>query len=216
MNDIIKVFVVDDHALFRMGISMLFHQLHREIRYVGEAGDGETFFTLLPATAVDVVLLDINLPGMSGAEIARRLRSESPGVKILAISGENTAQAIEAMLEAGIDGFVSKQKGNADELIEAIRSVMNGVEYFGRDIARIMFDVYVSKKKTTAVTNEFTEREREIILLCRDGLLSKEIADRLGISFNTVNAHKKRIFQKLGINTTVEMVMYALNKGIIW
>ena len=119
------------------------------------------------------------------------------------------------MLEASIHGFVSKQRSNADELAEAIRAVASGWEYFGRDIAAIILDVYVSKKKTTVVTNEFTEREREIILLCRDGLMCKEIAARLGIKERTVNTHKENIFQKLGINNTMEMVQYALKKGII-
>jgi two-component system response regulator NreC len=162
-----------------------------------------------------MALLDINLPGVGGAEIARRLRREYPDVKILAISAENTVETIQAMLEAGIDGFISKQKGNDNELAGAIRSIMGGAEYYGRDISSIIFGVYVSKKKTAAVTDEFTEREREIIIACRDGLLCKEIADRMGVSINTINTHKKRIFQKLGINTTIEVVQYALKKGII-
>ncbi|MDR1950727.1 MAG: response regulator transcription factor [Bacteroidales bacterium] len=212
---ITQVIVVDDHTLFRMGLKAIFHAEHPDIRVVGEAEDGKQLFALLPSTPADIVLLDINLPGMNGVEIARRLRSEYPDMKILAISAENTAETVQAMLEAGIDGFISKQKSNADELGMAIRTVMSGLEFFGRDISSIIFDVYVSKKKTTAVTKEFTEREREIILLCRDGLLCKEIADRLDISINTVNTHKKRIFAKLGINNTIEMVQYALKTGII-
>ena len=218
MNDekkIIQVIVVDDHTLFRMGLAAIFHAGHPNIRIVAEAEDGKTLFALLPSTTADIVLLDINLPDMSGVEIARRLRKEYPALKILAISAENTAETIEAMLEIGIDGFISKQKSNANELAEAIHAVMDGLEYFGSDIASIIFSVYVSKKKTTAISDEFTDREREIILLCRDGLLGKEIAGRLGVSINTVNTHKKRIFQKLGINNTIEMVQYALRRGII-
>jgi DNA-binding NarL/FixJ family response regulator len=122
---------------------------------------------------------------------------------------------LEAMLDVGIDGFISKRQGDADELAEAIRTIMSGLEYFGRDISAIIYDVFVSKKKTTIVTPEFTEREKEIILACRDGLLCKEIAARLGISTHTVNTHKNNIFTKLGINNTMEMVQYALKKGII-
>ena len=146
---------------------------------------------MLPATPADIVLLDIHLPGMGGAEVARVLRRDYPAVKILAVSAENAAATIQVMLEAGIDGFVSKQKCNASELANAIRTVMSGLEYFGRDISSIIFGVYVSKKKTTEVTHEFTEREKEIILACRDGLMSKKIAPRLGITVNTVNVHKR-------------------------
>ena len=211
----VQVIIVDDHRLFRVGLIASFKAEQPDIEIVGEAECGEELFDVLTTTSADVVLLDINLPDVPGADIARRLRSDYPDTKILAVSAENTAQTIQAMLEAGIDGFVSKQNSDSAELAEAIRAVMSGVEYFGRDVASIIFSVYVAKKKTADVTNEFTEREREIIIACRDGLMCKEIAARLGVSINTINTHKKRIFQKLGINTTIEMVQYALRKGII-
>jgi DNA-binding NarL/FixJ family response regulator len=212
---LIKVIVVDDHTLFRVTVKTTFEYSYPDICVTGEAECGEDLFALLPSTPADIVLLDINLPDIGGAEIAGRLRREYPDVKILAVSGENTGKTIQAMIEAGIDGFVSKQKSDAAELAEAIRTVMSGLEYYGRDIASVIFGVYVSKKKTTEVTHEFTIREREIIELCRDGLMSKEIAVKLGISTQTVNVHKRNIFQKLGINNTMEMVKYALKNGII-
>ena len=211
----ISVIVVDDHRLFRLGLQGIFKSDYPDICIAGSAETGEELFDVLASTSADLVLLDINLPGMSGVEAARRLHSDYPDMKILAISAENTAETIGAMLEAGIDGFISKQKGDYDELAGAIRSIMDGIEYFGRDIAAIIMGVYVSKKKTTEITPEFTGREREVIELCRDGLLCKEIADRMGVSHNTINTYKKRIFQKLGINTMVEAVQYALKRGII-
>ena len=211
----VQVIVVDDHNLFRMMLKSTFHSDYPDICIAGEAGSGEELFRVLSITPADLVLLDVNLPDIWGVDVARRLRSDYPAVKILALSAENTSETIQAMLDAGIDGFISKQRGNADELAQAIRTVVSGVEYFGRDISAIMFDVYVAKKKTSAVTGEFTAREREIILLCRDGLICKEIAARLGIAVNTVNNHKKNIFRKLGINNTMEMVQYALKNGII-
>jgi len=211
----IQVIIVDDHTLFRMGIKAAFKTEVPDIHITGEADSGEKLFTLGALSSADLVLLDINLPGMSGIEIARKLRRQYPALKILAVSAENTTDIVTAMLDAGIDGFISKQHGDTDELARAIRTVVSGLEYFGRDISSIIFDVYVSKRKTSTVTDEFSDREREIILLCRDGLQCKEIADRLNISINTVNTHKKKIFQKLGINNTVEMVQYALKKGII-
>jgi two-component system response regulator NreC len=211
----ISVIVVDDHALFRMGVKATFQYDYPDIVIAGEAGNGGELFCVLAQTEADLVLLDINLPDMSGVEITQRVRSDYPNLKILAVSAEDTAETVTAMLEAGIHGFITKQNGNADELTQAIRTVMSGLEYFGRDIAAIIYDVYISKKKTATITDEFTDREREIILLCRDGLIGKEIADRLSISINTVNYHKKNIFSKLGINNTMEMVKFALKKGII-
>jgi two-component system response regulator NreC len=212
---LIQAIVVDDHGLFRIMLKATLDAHCPDIRIVAEAQDGAELFRLLAVTPADLILLDINLPGMSGVEIARRLHSDRPDIKILAISAENTAQTVESMIEAGINGFVSKQFSNIQELAQAIRTVVSGMDYFGRDIAAIIYELYVAKKKTTVVTSEFTEREREIILACRDGLLCKEIAEKMGISINTINTHKKRIFQKLGINTTIEMVQYALKCGII-
>jgi DNA-binding NarL/FixJ family response regulator len=212
---IIQVVIVDDHRLFRMGLKAAFRSDHPDICVVGEAESGEMLLTLPTLASAQLVLLDINLPGMGGAEIARRLRINYPALKILAISAENSAETIQTMLDAGIDGFISKQHGDTDELAKAIRTVMSGLEYFGRDISRIIIGVYVTKKKTSALTPEFTKRECEIINLCREGLMCKEIADRLGISASTVNTHKGKIFQKLGINNTMEMVQYAMRKGII-
>ena len=212
----IQVIVVDDHRLFRLQIKSVFRNDYPDISIIADADSGETLFAMPELDDAHMVLLDINLPGgIGGEEITRRLRRYYPAVKILAISGENSAATIQAMIDAGIDGFISKQNGDPDELADAIRSVMNGVEYFGRDIAAILFEILVSKKKTTIATDEFTEREKEIIHLCRDGLQYKEISAKLGISINTVATHKKNIFLKLGINNTVEMVQYALKKGII-
>ena len=189
----IQVIVVDDHRLFRMGLKAAFKNDHPDIHIVGEADCGEALFRLPAIADADLVLLDINLPGTSGVEIARRLHKEYPALKILAISGENTAAAVKAMLDAGVDGFISKQQGDTDELADAIRMVMSGLDYFGRDISSIIYDVFVTKKKSPVLTDEFTPREKEIISLCRDGLLCKEIAARLDISMRTVNTHKERI-----------------------
>ena len=119
------------------------------------------------------------------------------------------------MLDAGVDGFISKQQGDTNELAKAIRLVMSGSEYYGCDISSLVYEVFVAKKKSTTATDEFTPREKEVISLCRDGLSCKEIAMRLGISTSTVNTYKERIFSKLGINSTMEMVQYALKNGII-
>jgi len=215
MKETIHIIIVDDHRLFRMGLRNTFQLVCSDIVVEGEADCGKALFALPMLHTADLVLLDINLPDMSGIDIVHKLRSDYPAVKILAISAENATETVVAMIDAGINGFISKQQGDAGELAEAIRSVVNSEEYFGRDIAAIIYDVYVSKKKTTSITPEFTARERDIIALCRDGLLYKEIADRLGISAHTVNSHKKHIYEKLGINNTTAMVQYALKKGII-
>ena len=211
----ISVILVDDHALFRIGVKGALLGSSDDVSVAGEADCGKALFKLLETTAADIILLDICLPDMSGIEIAKRLRDEYPNMKILAVSSENTQDVVSKLLEVGIDGFISKRQSSPDELVKAIYSIMDGFEYFGRDIASIMSNIFVSKKKTTEPTFEFTEREREIIKLCNEGLQSKQIADRFNISPRTVDTHKTNIFKKLGINNTVEMVQYAMKHGII-
>jgi DNA-binding NarL/FixJ family response regulator len=212
----INVIIVDDHALFRLGLkASLSGDSYPDIAVTGEADSGKSLFALLKIVPADIVLLDIILPDMSGVEIARCLRTDYPEIKILAISAENTASVVEALMDIGINGFISKRQAVATELVTAIRMVMDGSEYFGTDISSIMYKVYNAKNKSVTASAEFTERELEIIALCHEGLLSKQIADRLFISPRTVDTHKNNIFKKLGINSTMEMVRYALKNGII-
>ncbi|MCL2434553.1 MAG: response regulator transcription factor [Lentimicrobiaceae bacterium] len=210
-----NLIIVDDHELFRIGIQSVIKSRYPDINIVGEAQSGAEFFALLKITPVDIVLLDIALPDTSGVDIARQLKREYPNVKILAISADNSASIIDEMLAIGIDGFISKLNSDPDTLVEAIRSVMQGIEYFGSDISSIIRQIYVAKKKTTQITSEFSEQERRIIECSHEGLSVKLIADRLGISINTVNWHKNNIFHKLGINNSLEMVRFAIKNGII-
>jgi len=211
----INIIIVDDHELYRFGIRTAVETNHPDLCVVGEAASGAELFALLKAVSVDIILLDIMLPDMSGIDIARRLKEETPTLKILTISADNSLDTVQAMLETGVSGFISKLNSNADTLAEAIRSVMQDFEYFGKDISKIIYQIYVAKKNTTEVTSEFSEQEKRVIKLCHEGLPAKLIADRLGISARTVDWHKSNIFQKLGINSTLEMLQYALKNGII-
>jgi DNA-binding NarL/FixJ family response regulator len=134
----IKIIIVDDHALFRIGVKSAITFNMSDMQIAGEAESGEELFALLQTAQADIVLLDIILPDMNGVEITRRLKKEYPDLKILAVSAENSSNIVQLLLEAGIDGFISKRQSNAGELGEAIRSVVSGVEYFGKDIAAII------------------------------------------------------------------------------
>jgi DNA-binding NarL/FixJ family response regulator len=211
----IKAILVDDHELFRFGVKAVIEKRHPDISIVGEAETGAQFFELLKATAADIVLLDIMLPDTTGIEIARRLKQEYPNLKILAISAENAASIVKEMLDIGIDGFFTKRMGGTDTLAEAIYSIMQGVEFYGQDISDIIYRIYVSKRKTETAKSEFTKTELRVIELCGQGLIGKEVAARLEVNLRTVDTHKKNIFRKLGINTTYEMIQYAVKNGII-
>lgn len=208
-----NIFIVDDHPLFRMGIRLaLTGKLDMKIS--GEAGSGKELFAALENHTPDIILLDIILPDISGLEIAKRIKEEYPEIKILMLSAEKPEVVIEEILKTGVEGYISKST-NTQEIKDAIYSVMNGLEYFGRDISKVIYDVVVTKKKQKENMPHFTVRELEIIRLCSEGLLSKEIADRLQISYRTVENHKNNIFKKLGINNSVELVKYAIQQGLL-
>ena len=210
----INIILVDDHKLFRMTLKMALSE-SPDFTISGETDSGTALFAMLKTITCDLVLLDINMPEMSGIEIAHRLRREYPAVKILVISNEDTKDTVSALLEEGVDGFVSKQMGSVDEITHAIHSILDGYEYYGSDISTLIYQIYISKKKNITETPEFSPREKEIIELCSNGFIAKEIADKLNISVNTVHNHKNNIFQKLNINNTMEMVQYALKHKII-
>lgn len=210
-NSLIDVIIVEDHPLFRLGICSGLKQKSDTINVLDEVDCGEKLFKSLKQNKPNLILLDIVLPDMSGIEISRRLREEYPNVNILIFSTEVTESVIVELLEIGIDGFISKSEP-IDVLIQAIESVNCGITYYGKDVASIIHDVSIAKSGKNV---HFTEREIEIIRLCAEGLTGREIAEKLFISYRTVETHKTNIFQKLEINNSIELVKYALRHSII-
>jgi DNA-binding NarL/FixJ family response regulator len=211
----IKIFIVEDQEMFREALRLAIETGNDDLSVVGEAETGAEFFARIGGAQPDIVLLDIALPDMNGIDIARRLKNERPEIKILVISAENSNSTIKSMVGIDVDGFIGKRYGGFDGCVKAIRTVALGEKYYGKDISEIMYRIYVAKKQTTQITSEYTAQERRIIELSRDGLIAKEIATRLNISVKTVYNHKNNIFLKLGINNTLEMVKFAIEKGII-
>ncbi len=207
----IKVVIVEDHPLVRLGLQSALSGPDGRFEVVGVADTAAAFWKLLPGIKADVVLLDIILPDETGVEIARRLRNENSPLRILVLSAETCRSTIFELMKIGIDGFVSKTVPT-QELLTAIEYVADGIEYFGRDIAKIIRDLRNAGNK---VESGFTARENEIVELCVQGLSVKEISRKLNISPNTVNTHKDNIFKKLGINSSMELVRWALDHGMI-
>jgi DNA-binding NarL/FixJ family response regulator len=212
MNNPIKIIIVDDHPLFRLGLKALLKSQESRIVVVGEAASGKQLDELLAKNEVDVVLLDIIMPEESGIEIARRLKKTHPSLLLLMLSAECGRDTIRQLMDIGINGFISKTAPEY-ELLTAIEYVADGGEYFGRDIARIMHCIIASKKDND--NDIFTPREKDIIKMCCDGKSAKEIAASLNISLKTVITHKYNIFQKLGIHSATELVGYSIKNGIV-
>lgn len=211
MSDM-NIALLDDHQLVRIGVATTLRNTKHTIT-ISVATADELFDALHQGTPCDILLLDILLPGMNGIEVAKRMRNEYPKIKIIVLSVDSREYTLIQLLQIGIDGFVSK-RGTQDEVVRAIDSVENGVPFYGRDIAILIRDISDAKlnKQNTAA---LTKRELEIIQACCDGLLGKEIAEKLNISLRAVNSHKTNIFNKLGISSSVELVRFAIEHGII-
>lgn len=207
-----NIALLDDHQFVRIGVATTLRNTKHTIT-ISVATADELFNALLQGTPCDILLLDILLPGMNGIEVAKRMRSEYPKIKIIVLSVDSREYTLIQLLQIGIDGFVSK-RGTQDEVVRAIDYVENGVPFYGRDIAILIRDISDAKlnKQNTAA---LTKRELEIIQACCDGLLGKEIAEKLNISLRAVNSHKTNIFNKLGISSSVELVRFAIEHGII-
>lgn len=210
MNDTIRLLLVDDHPLMLLGISSMLDG-KADIQVVGTASNGQEALERARELNPDVMMLDIVMPGMDGVELARQMRAELPDVRLLVLSSDTSLATLEPLLGIGIDGFLPKSSESA-AMLEAVRSVAAGYEYFGTDIARLIERISLAKKASESL---FTPRELDVIRLSAQGLQYKEIAGRLGIKYLTVVTIKNNIFRKLGINNTVELVVYALKKGLI-
>lgn len=207
-----NIAILDDHDLIRLGMRSILSQTPHQITIDVACADA-IFEQLQRGTPCDLILLDILMPGTNGIEVAQRLRAEYPDIKIIIVSMETKEYTIIQLMQIGIDGFISKN-GPMEEVRDAINSVEEGVPYYGRDLALLVRDIVDARldKKSSAL---LTKRELEIIEACCSGMLGKEIADKFNISLRAVNSHKTNIFNKLGLSSSVEMVRFALEHGII-
>ncbi|HNP19870.1 MAG TPA: response regulator transcription factor [Fulvivirga sp.] len=212
----IKIYLVDDHTIVRDGIKMMMLS-QPQVRIIGDFGSSEELFKALKETQPDILLLDINLPGLSGIEITKIMSQLYPEIGVLVLSGLEDEETIVQAIRAGAKGFLPK-KTDKKELLHGILEIYNGNRYFGTEISRTIFNLTVkniSMELDTEIPTELTTREIEIVKLFTEGLLYKEIADRLSISIKTVESHKANIMRKLELKSTAGLVKYAIKKKII-
>ena len=207
-----KIAILDDHELIRVGVASVLHDSPHTVT-ISAACAEDLFSALEGGTTCDLLLLDILMTGTNGFEVARRMRTEYPDIKIIVLSVDTKEYVITRLMQIGIDGFISKN-GPLEEVKLAIDSVAEGVPFYGRDLAVLVRDI-VDAQPNKKPSAQLTKRELEIIEACCDGLLGKEISEKFHISLRAVNSHKTNIFNKLGISSSVEMVRFALEHGII-
>ncbi|HEX7411175.1 MAG TPA: response regulator transcription factor [Bacteroidales bacterium] len=215
--DPIKIILTDDHQIVRDGIKAMLSDVPG-IQIIAQAGSGKELFDLLRTNNADVIILDIELPDMSGIDICRQIVAVYPEIRILILSMYTGEEFIFKAISEGAKGYLPKNT-NREELVEAIRTVAENREYFSPVISEIMLKSYIQKAKSKNADSrditELSKREIEVLRMLAEGYPNMEIAEKLFISIRTVESHKSHIMQKLEIHTTVELVKFAIRNKLI-
>jgi DNA-binding NarL/FixJ family response regulator len=208
----IRVLVADDHMIVRTGIRHVLEG-QAEFEVVGEAASGEEALELTPRLRPDVVLLDISMPGPSGLQVTERLRTISPGTRVLILSMYDNAEYVLQSVRAGAHGYLLKDTA-ATELRDAVRTVCRGESYFSPPVATRL-TAAVRGEESHPGLEQLTGREREVLLGIARGQTNKEIAGELGISHRTVETHRESLMRKLKLRSVAELTRFALSAGLV-
>ena len=206
----IRVFLLDDHALVRTGMRLML-STETDIEVVGEAGSGESGLPMIRKLRPDVVLCDLHLPGISGLEVTERLVRSDLGCKVVVVSVLEDGPIPKRLIEAGAAGDVGKA-GDAAELLRAIREVARGKRFLANGIAQHLALSGLGGGGTPF--DALSPRELEVAMLLVQGLRQEDIARRLSLSAKTVNTHKSRLFEKLGIEDTIALARLSSQYGL--
>jgi len=211
-----EVLLVDDHEIVRAGLrSLLERQQYIEI--VGEASSGVEAIELATRLEPDVVLMDVSMPDMDGVEATRKIKEQAPGINVLALTVHEEEAYFFEMLAAGASGYVPK-RASPQILLTAISIVSRGEVFLHPAVAGALVQEYVQEGRSGArkrVYDGLTPRQREVLTLIAEGLSNHEIANELDISVRTVERHRENIMKRLNLHSRVELVKYALRKGLV-
>jgi DNA-binding NarL/FixJ family response regulator len=218
MKNKIKIVIADDHQIFIEGIKSLIKDSEK-VLLVGEARDGETLLHVLKAKNPDVVLMDVNMPKMSGIEASKKIRLLFPDIKILGLTMSDDADSVSEMMRAGALGYLLKTTSKA-ELISAIVHVHNGEKYLSAEmsmklIEKMFDDNEKEEVERTPRKAEITKRELDIVRLIAQEMTNVEIAKKLNNSPMTIITHRKNLLRKLGVKNTAGLVKYAVMNGLL-
>jgi len=210
------VVLADDHVLIRQGIRRIIQE-HQGLEVIGEARDGLELLDFLKTAEPALVLLDINMPRLSGLEVSKIIKTRYPQIKILMLTMYKNQEYLHVALEAGVEGYLLKEDADT-ELIKAINTIRSGRNYVSALLSQELTDLLVTRNRTKRQKTQpelLTGREKEIVQLITIGQTNLEIAEALFISVRTVQHHRANIMRKLKLKNTVEMVRFAIHHGLV-
>lgn len=210
--EIIRIALADDHQLFRNGLKILL-SAYSEFEVVAEASNGAELLKLLEASPADIVLMDISMPEMDGAEATSRLARQSPDTNVIALSMYGEEEYYYRMVNAGAKGFILKDSDISD-VHDAIVAVHKGGNYFSQEL---LYHVIrrIKNREQEEKSSSLSKREKEILLKICEGLSNHEIADALFISKRTVDKHRANLLAKTGSKNTASLILYAIKNRLI-
>jgi DNA-binding NarL/FixJ family response regulator len=211
----IRVLIADDHAILREGVRALL-RLSDDVDVVGEAADGQAAIEACRTLDPDVVLMDVNMPGLGGLEATLEIRRDCPRTKILVLTQYADREYVARFLKAGVSGYVLK-KAAGSELAAAIRAVYRGGLVLDPEVAREAVAEPHGSPDQAAVDpyDSLTDREKQVLRLVAEGKANKEIAEVLGISVKTAMSHREHVMQKLDLHSRTDLIRFALRRGVI-
>lgn len=204
--DRIRVVVAEDHHVVRSALTSLLSK-EEDFLVVGEAADGNNLMRMVEKTQPDVLLMDVQMPGHKPVEATHFLRQQYPQVRIIVLSAFDLPEYVIGLLKAGVTGYVLKDDA-ADTLVQAIRAVADGEQWVSPQVAKILVKSVRANRVNEAV--KLTRRETEVLRLMAMGKTNSQIAQELFISEQTVKNHISNLFRKLGVETRVDAVLYAI------
>mgnify|MGYP001609778867 CR=1 FL=1 len=208
----IRIILADDHEIVRHGLSRSLQQIE-DIDVIGHAKDGHSAVELVRELSPDIVVMDIGMPDLNGVEATRQIVKESPKVKVIGLSMYSSNKYVREMFRAGASGYLLKDCP-FEELVEAIKTVVEGKTYVSPSIGDMVVKDYVSKPDEASAFSVLSQREREVLQLLAEGKTTKQIAGCLHISPKTVEVHRLRVMNKLNIDNIAQLTKYAIQEGL--
>jgi DNA-binding NarL/FixJ family response regulator len=211
---VIRVAIADDHAILREGVKLLL-EADADIDVIGQASNGLEAVRLAAEEKPDVMLMDIQMPGVDGIEATERVRRQAPTTKVLVLSQIDNEEYLVRVLQAGAMGYVLKQNAS-EELVAAVHTVHKGHVYMTPYMASRFVQMHFRKEEEKKDrSKQLTPREQEVLKGIAEGLTNQQIADDLNVSIKTVQTHRGNIMEKLNLHDRVELVKYAIRAGLV-